>query len=330
MEYLRYLSFVKNVKVTQITRFSDVNEFTSLLEQLTKETVKKILETDADFTVVDTGSARRATYQERSHGYPDDFDLMVHLPNGVVMNKSIVNKFEFEIANQLKSSGILERIYNNNEVTINCSNLQRPNGRVFAKIDIIPKNHVQEGIGIDISFFTEEMNQGIRYQDSFRRNMIKILEKLPNDQRDNGWKFITETIRTLKAIFKTAGIYSREEGGFRGAGVEQLVMQINKVINPYGTPISIMSLSELKMTFSVKNVLETLINAMFDSKNHYVGIEGFEDKLRLWDPAPPWSNAKKNPDPLKLTSDIWEESLIRFIDIANSYSCDMNEVLTAI
>jgi hypothetical protein len=172
-----------------------------------------------------------------------------------------LKEFAKKFADKLGEKGCLKAIYEEKEFIISPDSfISQKEGRKLVKLKIFRENEKNIPIlSIDINFFSDSQGaDGIRYQGKFWENLDKILFGLNDKDKEEGKQYILSVIRSLKAIFKNNGVYSWMEGGLRGVGTEQLVLQLNGVEDEFGTPKPAYSLDELKKTFNISRALQLL------------------------------------------------------------------------
>jgi hypothetical protein len=299
---------IKYHELPYLSRLPEVQDFSSELENLAEDILSDML--IGEVVVKDTGSSNRGTYQERYLGFPDDFDLMANI-SGNIPDDALLKEFAKKFADKLGEKGCLKAIYEEKEFIISPDSfISQKEGRKLVKLKIFRENEKNIPIlSIDINFFSDSQGaDGIRYQGKFWENLDKILFGLNDKDKEEGKQYILSVIRSLKAIFKNNGVYSWMEGGLRGVGTEQLVLQLNGVEDEFGTPKPAYSLDELKKTFNISRALQLLEDAMFNGEQ-FAGLEGFKRNLPLWDPG--------SITPRRLTDRVSEAALIILADIAN-------------
>ncbi|HPM42341.1 MAG TPA: FHA domain-containing protein, partial [Candidatus Omnitrophota bacterium] len=299
---------VRYGKLTDLSRLAEVRDFSVKLQNEAESILSEIVL--GNITIEDTGSSMRGTYQERQAGFPDDFDLMVHVM-GQVPGDAQLSEFAARFAESIASTRFgLGGIYGQETYRVKPESfISHRDGRSLVKLQVFRSvNEAVPILSIDVNFFNDERGaDGIRYQRAFLENMKRILSGIPEKDRPAAEQHILSVIRNLKAIFKNNGVYSWAEGGLRGVGTEQLVMQLNGVQDQKGTPNPVNgSLDDLKRIFSEENALRTLEDAMFIG-DRYAGLDGFRKNLPLWDIG--------NQDPVMLTARVDERGLMKLADV---------------
>ena len=117
-------------------------------------------------------------------------------------------------------------------------------------------------------------------------------------------EYVLSTVRTLKALFKNNAVYKRFEGGLRGVGTEQLVMQLGGVSDTNGTPVPPATIEDLVRIYSVESALHRLTDAIFNGER-YAGVDGFRARLPIIDPG---ASVQGTP----LTVEVTDRALGRF------------------
>ena len=278
-----------------------VRSVTGMLEKVAEQAVErsglvlhKFPPNEPGQPVQDTGSGTRGTYKELFRGLPEDFDIMAYI-DGEFPTREALAGFGKRFIEELRSSGLLRDALGS-DVDFDVKMLEGTryepeSGYALTTFQIKQGRESNYNIlSIDVVFYNKERhNDGPRYKNKFRENMNLILSALseermvgPLTEKRAGEEYILSSIRTLKILFQNDGVYKRWEGGLRGVGTEQLVMQM-RTTDQRGTPETVGSFEELKQIYSVKNILKMLLTAGFDKEGKYVSLAKALSKLKLAD-----------------------------------------------
>jgi len=243
--------------------------------------------------VIDTGSSVRGTYHERFRGLPDDFDLMAYI-DGAFPTMELLQQLQASFVETLKSRSWGHIFGGDAAVRVVPGNIKYDPEKGYALVQFDFYEGAENNVpvlSIDLCVYnTSAMNDGIRYQQKYLENMDKLLSAIRKNEGEAAYQeakqHVLTVIRTVKEMFKNEGAYKRWEGGLRGVGTEQLVMQLNGVEDPFGTPKAVATLAELKQKVSVDTALDKLLEASFDNDGNFEADLGkVIEKLVLYDPG---------------------------------------------
>ncbi len=271
--------------VPYLTRWQDVQRLSKALEEMTENLLEGSGITAR--SVMDSGSSIRGTYQEKFDGLSEDLDLMVYVDGDLPVNGQL-SEFQIKYAKALEESEIFKELFSekSRQYSVRPFTTDFRPEQGYSRITVGVFEGADQNnpvLSVDVVFYNiEKHNDGPRYAKKFVENMEYLLSGLsPGDQKA-GEQFILSTIRTLKMLFKNDGVYKRYEGGLRGVGTEQIVMQMDAE-DDRGTPRPAKSLREVQEKYSVESVLLKIRDMGFDEQGRFQDLEAARRKLKIID-----------------------------------------------